>query len=156
MAATKTPTVKLVKSGTGAVVNKPSTVYTKEVTFTVPTSGGANDYYTGDTIDLGAIIPAGTAITGVWYKVSATQGATLTFAPQLDAGSAFVSAVSLTSTTFAPLTIVAANAVASATADSSVKLVLAGTTVGTTAATISLVIQLAVLEGLAGQTTYTI
>ena len=154
--ATKTPTVTAVKNGTGAVVNKTSSVYTKEVKFAVPTSSGAGDYYTGDTIDLGAVIPAGTAVTGLWYKVSATQGATLTFAAQLDAGSAFVSAVNLTSTTFAPLTIVAANAVASATADSSLKFVLAGTTVGTTAATISLVIQLATLEGQTGLTTFTI
>lgn len=155
MASTKTPTVTKIKNGTGAVVNKTSTTYTKSISFAVPTSGGADDYYTGDTIDLGAIIPAGTAITGMWYKVSATQGATLTFAPRLDAQTAFVSATNLTSTSFAPLTVVAANALAGSS-DASVKIALAGTTVGTTAATITFVFQLSVIDGAAGLTTYTI
>ena len=154
MALTSTPTITRIKEGTGTLTGRHSSTYTKTVSFPVTTSISSDGYYTGDTINLGAIIPMGTAITGLWYKVSTSQGATLTFAPSLDAQAAFVSAINLTSTSFAPLTVVAGNALAG-TADASVKILLAGTTVGCTAATITLCFALAVIDGAAGATTYT-
>lgn len=155
MASTKTPVMTNKRFGTGGLATKPMTVYTKSVSFPVPTSGGADDYYTGDTIALGTQIPAGCQIIGAAYKVSASQGATLTFAIRMDSQSAFVSAQNLTATTMTPLAIVVANT-ASGASDAAVNIALAGTTVGTTAATITFTFVIAVTDPAASATTYTI
>lgn len=150
--ATSTPTVNKFKPGY-IPANKEDSIFVRKITFAVTTSGGAGDgYYSGDTISLIGVVPDGCAIVGLWYKTSVTQGATLTFAPQLDAGSAFVSAVNLTSTTPAALTLVPANCFVAAGNAGTINLVLAGTTVGTTAATITLYLTIAAFEPPVGQT----
>jgi len=152
--ATSTPAVTNYKPGTSQA-NDINTVQCKKITFAVPTSAGSGDgYYTGDTISLKNVVPLGCAITGLWYKTSVTQGATLTFAANIDGGTAFVSATNLTATTPAALTIVPANAFCSGAGD--INLVLAGTTVGTAAATITFYVTIAAFEPPTGVTTYSI
>lgn len=152
--ATSTPTIVNYKPGV-TVSNDLNSVQCKKITFAVPTSAGAGDgYYTGDTITLKNVIPVGCAVTGLWYKTSVTQGGTLTFAANIDGATAFVSATNLTATTPTALTVVPANAFCSGNGD--VNLVLAGTTVGTTAATITFYITIAAFEPPTGATTYTL
>lgn len=153
-----TPTIK--RGGVGGNQFAPLTVYTKTVSIDVPTGGSGSGYYTGDTLNIDNVFPIGTEIIGAWYKVSATQGGTLTFA--LTAGSnagAFVAAQTLTSTSIAKLTIVPGTAGANSinTADNDLNVVLAGTTVGTTAATITFTFQYAIVDPAVSEyITYTI
>lgn len=127
-----TPTIK--RGGVGGNQFAPLTVYTKTVSIDVPTGGSGSGYYTGDTLNIKNVHPIGTEIIGAWYKVSATQGGTLTFA--------------LTSTSIAKLTVVTGTAGANSinTADNDLNIALAGTTVGTTAATITFTFQYAIID----------
>ena len=152
MAITSTPTVTNYKPAP-VVSNDLNTVQCKKITFAVPTSTSSDGYYTGDTITLKNVVPNGCAVTGLWYKVSTTQGATLTFAANIDGGTAFVAATNLTGTTPTALTVVPANAFSAGAGD--VNLVLAGTTVGCTAATVTFYITLAAFEPTVGLTTFT-
>jgi len=139
MAITSTPTVTNVKPAAITATGLNS-IQTKKVTFAVPTSTSSDGYYTGDTISLRNVVPVGCAVTGLWYKVTTTQGATLTFAANLDGQTAFVAATSLTATVPTALTVVPANSFATT---GNINLVLAGTTVGCTAAAITLYMTLA-------------
>lgn len=144
---TITPTIK--RNGIGSNQFAPMTVYCKTVSIDVPTGGSGSGYYTGDTLNIKNVHPIGTEIIGAWYKVSATQGATLTFA--LTAGSnagAFVAAQNLTATTITKMTVVPGTAGVNSinTADNDLNIVLAGTTVGTTAATITFTFQYAIID----------
>lgn len=153
MAITSTPTVVNYKPAP-TQVNDLNTVQVKKVTFAVPTSTSSDGYYTGDTISLKNVVPAGCAVTGILYKVSVTQGATLTFAANIDGQTAVVAATALTATVPTALTVVPAYSFSSGAGD--VNLVLAGTTVGTTAATITFYLTLAAFEPPTGLTTYSL
>lgn len=143
-----------------------NSVMTKTVTFDVPTGTAGNGYYTGDTILLKNVVPKGCDVTGVYVKVSADQGATLTFAPRLYATgdtsrTAFVTARALNLTAGVNTSLVVVPGTGSvntiATADSDVAILLAGTTVGTTAGTIQLTLVMNAIDSEAAQyTTYTV
>lgn len=142
------------------------TVQTKSISFTVPTGTSTNGYYTGDTLLLKNMVPKGVEVTGVWVKLSADQGGTLTFAPRLytaaDTGrTAFVTARTLNLTAGVVTSLVVVPGTGSvntiATADSDIAILLAGTTVGTTAGTITLTLQLTSVDAAsADYTTYSI
>ena len=139
----------IAKGGVGGLSTAPVTVYTKSIQITVPTGGPGSGYYTGDTLNIKNVHPIGTEIIGAWYKVSATQGSTLTFALTAGANAgAFVAAQNLTATGITKMTVVPGTAGANSinTADNDLNVVLAGTTVGTTAATITFTFQYAVID----------
>jgi hypothetical protein len=148
-----------------------NSTYTKTITVDVPTGTAGNGYYTGDTIRVRNFFPKGTELIGFWWKASVTQGATLTLAPGIYTGgtdaavgtlntAAFVSAVALQSTTTIRPTLVPGTASVNTLcllSDGDLGIVLAGTTVGTTAATITITAMFAAVETEAAQyTTYSI
>lgn len=152
-------TLKGVKMAAPISQNIPNSVYTKTISFTVPAGTSTNGYYTGDTLKIPNVFPKNTELIGFWWKTSVTQGATLTLAPSVGAGTAFVSAANLTSTTMVRPTLVPGTASVNtiATAESDLNILLAGTTVGTSAATITLTFMLASIDGAtADYTTYTV
>jgi hypothetical protein len=146
-----------------------NSVVTKTISFAVPTGTSTNGYYTGDTIRIRNLFPKGTELLGFWWKASVTQGATLTLAPGIYTSgtatsvgtlntAAFVSAVALQATTMIRPTLVPGTASINTLClltDGDLGIVLAGTTVGTTAATITLTFQYASVEPTAGITTIT-
>jgi hypothetical protein len=170
MALTKTVAYKAKRAVAVNSLPPVNSVMTKTITFDVPTSGSTDGYYTGDTIRLRNIFPKGTELTGFWWKASVTQGA-LTLAPGIYTGgtdtalgtlnsAAFVSAVALTQTSMIrPVLVPGTFSVNTITllSDGDLGIVLAGTTVGTTAATITMTFQFTSVETeAAGYTTYTV
>ena len=146
--------LKPVKSTVGNQVPTVNSVQVKVIQFTVPTGISGSGYYTGDTLIISKFFEAGTRLLGFYWKTSVSQGATLTLAPNIGGGTAFVSATNLTSTTLVEPTLVTTSALT--TTDADLNIVLAGTTVGTTAATITMSFLLAHVDAQATVTTYTI
>ena len=170
MAVTTTVNIKSKKSA-ALPVNPIQSIVTKTITFDVPTGTAQNGYYTGDTIRIPGAIPKNCELTGFWWKTSVTQGATLTLAPGIYTGNtaaalgtlntaAFVTAVALQSTTMIRPTLVPGTASVNTLcllSDGDIGIVLAGTTVGTTAATITITLQLVSIDAVdAPFTTFTI
>lgn len=144
-----------------------NSVVTKTISFEVPDGASGNGYYTGDTLRIRGVFPKNTELIGFWWKTSVTQGATLTLAPGIYTGgtdssvgtlntAAFVTATNLTSTTMTRPTLVPGTASVNTLcklSDGDLGIVLAGTTVGTTAATITVTVMLASVDAV--DSTYT-
>lgn len=155
MAVTTTVAIKPVKAASMPANPTVNSVVTKTIQFDVPTGTAINGYYTGDTIRIKDVFPKGSELTGFWWKASVSQGATLTLAPGIYTGNtaaalgtlntaAFVTAATLTATTMVRPTLVPGAAsvnTITTISDGDLGIVLAGTTVGTTAATITLTLQ---------------
>lgn len=170
MALTKTIASKPKRSVAVSSLPNVNSVMTKTITFDVPTSGSTDGYYTGDTIRVRNVFPKGTELTGFWWKASASQGA-LTLAPGIYTGgtdtalgtlntAAFVTATTLTATSLIRPTLVPGTASINTIcllSDGDLGIVLAGTTVGTTAATITMTFQFTAVDTEAAQySTYTV
>ena len=148
-----------------------NSVVTTTIQFDVPTGTAANGYYTGDTLRIRGLFPKNTELTGFWWKSSVTQGGTLTLAPGIYTSAtstsvgtlntaAFVTATTLETTTMARPTLVPGTASVNTLClltDGDLGIVLAGSTVGTTAATITMTFQLVSIDAAAGTySTFTI
>lgn len=144
-----------------------NSVVTKTISFDVPDGTSGSGYYTGDTIRLRGVFPKNTELIGFWWKASVSQGSTLTLAPGIYTGgtdssvgtlntAAFVTATNLTSTSMVRPTLVPGTASVNTLcklSEGDLGIVLAGTTVGTTAATITITVMLASVD--ATDETYT-
>ena len=155
MAVTTTVTYKP-KRAASLVALPHTSVVTKTISFDVPAGTATNGYNIGDTIRVPGLFPAGTELTGFWWKTSVSQGSA-TFAAGIYTGgsataigtlntAAFVAAVAPTDTTMVKPTLVpgtkSVNTIS--TAEGDLGLVIAAAV--TVAATITVTLQLTSID----------
>ena len=144
--------LKPVKQQVGGMVPSVNAVTVKAIQFTVPTGGAGSGYYTGDTLKIASFIPAGTKILGAYWKATTSQGATLTLKLQNGSGD-LMTAANLTATSMAEITLTGNTFT---NTENDLNIVLAGTTVGMTAATITLSFIMARVDAESTVTTVTV